>query len=190
MNNTIRNLGIVVIALLFLFWAYTFFKPPNVVPATQNQVQTSSGLIKVALDNKFKISEYQAEQFARQIKESAGTEPVTVVKTTGSEWEKMAKAQSKKVGADFSVVTDPKNPDSKPNPPKDSTVNLNQYNLFAYPKTLAVVGYSPNTELIMSYQWKTIKGKGFSGYIGPYGRADFKSPDRSSIGVMITITGH
>lgn len=178
---------VVIIALLVGYVGYVNFYPPKVIPTTQNQLSTPSGLIKVSLQNNFKMSKYQAEEFSRQINESLDKPPDKVIPTTGSEWEKMAKKNSN--GADIVFVTDPKHPNQKPNPPKDSVVNLNQYNLFAYPKTQAIIGFSPGKEVIASFQWKVVKGKGFAGYLGPYGRADLEKPERSTLGVMITISG-
>ena len=178
---------LLVLAVCFLI--YQHFQKPTVVSAPHYQVITPSGLIKVALDNKFHISKYQAESFSEQIKESEGKAPEVIIPAKGSTWEKMSKDYAAKVKADFAIVTDPKNPNQKPNPPKDSTVNLNQYNLFAYPKTQAVIAYSPGTEVILSYQWKIIKAKGFQGYIGPYGRVDLNDGQRSSLGVMIILAG-
>lgn len=178
---------VVIIALLVGYVGYVHFFPPKVIGTTQNQLSTPSGLIKVSLQNNFKISEYQAKEFSQQINESLDKPPDKVIPTTGSEWEKMAKKYSN--GADIVFVTDPKRPGQKPNPGKDDVVNLNQYNLFAYPKTQAIIGFSPGKEVIASYQWKVLKGKGMAGYLGPYGRLDLEKTERSSFGIMITVSG-
>lgn len=180
-----KNILIAIVLCLCLYIGYLHYAKPILVSTPQNSISTPSGLIKVALQNNFHISKYQATEFSRQVNESLNKPPDNVVKTTGSEWEKMAK----KVGgrADFILVTDPKNPDQKPNPPKDSTVNLNQYNLFAYPKTQVVLAYSPGNEVLASYQWKVVKAKGFTGYLGPYGRVDING-GKSTVGVMMIFT--
>lgn len=183
-GGRILNIAIVIV---LAFLVYQHFQKPPVISAPHSQITTPSGLIKVTLDNKFKISNYQAEQFSRQIRESEGKEPVEVVKATGSTWEELSKKYAAKIKSDFSIVTDPKNPNQKPNPPKDCVVNLNQYNLMAYPKRLATVAYAPNKEVMASYQWKIIKGSGWQGYVGPYGRFDLNDSKGSSAGIMITV---
>lgn len=176
---------LIVVAIGFLI--YQHFQKPPVVSVPHNEVTTASGLIKVTLANNFKISKYQAESFSEQIRKSEGKPPSSTIATTGSAWEEMAKKQASKVGADFSLVTDPSKPNQKPNPPKDCVVSLNQYNLMAYPKKLATVAYAPSKELMASYQWKIIKGSGWQGYVGPYGRFDLNDSKGSSAGIMITV---
>jgi hypothetical protein len=180
--------SICLIAGLLGYFSHFYFNPkPPVISAPQAVVQTASGLQGIALENHFVLSHYQASSISNQIKESAGKTPDSVVTAKGSEWERVAKEYAAKIKADFAIVTDPKRPNSKPNPQAGDTVNLNQYNIFSYAKQQTSIGYGIiNPELYVAHQWKVAKLFGYVGYVGPYGRLDFGHPLQSSIGVMIT----
>lgn len=179
--------SVLLIVVLIAYITYNHFKPPLVIPTTQNQAQSASGLQGIALENHFVLSHYQASSISKEIKESAGKTPDNIITTKGSEWERIAKEYAAKIKADFSIITDPKRPNSKPNPQAGDTVNLNQYNIFSYAKQQTTIGYGIiNPELYVAHQWKAAKLFGYVGYIGPYGRLDFGHPLQSSLGIMIT----
>lgn len=92
----------------------------------------------------------QLEEAAQQIKELKNKPPDTIVKTVPVEVIKTVEVERQKFGADFAIVTDPKQPDKQVNLkeveklPADTTVTLNQYNVFAYKKVIRGINVYPD----------------------------------------------
>lgn len=152
------------------------------------------------------LSQSQATAIASAIKESEAKAPDAVVRTTEAKLEETIKAELKKSGAQFAIVTDPKHPANVPVLPQadaapakaeattaSAPVSLNQYNIKAYPDRLFQVGGSYQ-EVFAAYSWKVdvpkvpiIAPHGNTGYLGVYGHANLDRPDQSRIGVILTI---
>ena len=182
--NNILHIAVTVagIALLIIVyhWASAAYRPPVVTQQTQSSMQTIQGVQQAALQSSFHLPAYQAKDLAQQV--SNPGKPTTTTMTTGSEWDKLSKQYAQKVKSDFSVVTNPGNGKITPTTP----VQLNQYNMYAYPKIFFQVGYAPGNEAIVSVSYKVLKTPWTYVYLGPYGRFDLIDSKRSTIGVMAT----
>jgi len=73
----------------------------------------------------------------------------------------------------FAMVTDPRRPNEKSVVRKDESVNLNVYNIKAFPNR-----YGPPSTI----NWKVTKTKKKEGYLGAWGMADLKRPEQSGLG--------
>ena len=192
MKNELKVYGRIIVTVLCLaslvvvyHWAADKWRAPPVVPITQQQAQTVPGVLQAAQQAHAPISQYQAVQVAQAVQQSARKKPDQVVSTTGSEWERVTEQLRKKGGSDFSIVTDPKRPNEKPAVKPNEPVNLNVYNVKAYPKTFDQIGWAPG-EVMAAKSWQIVKTKTKSWYMGVYGRADLNHQDRSCVGIMVT----
>jgi len=175
----------VVAVVMAYHWAADKFRAPPVVAVTQQSAQTVQGVQQAAVAAKVPLSSYQAAELAQAVERSATKPPDQIVQTTGSAWEKMAEKIRKQSGADMVMVTDPKRPNEKPAPKKDEPVNLNVYNIKAYPKDFQQVGFGPDA-VLASANWQIAKTKTKRWYLGAWGVADLKKPEQSKIGIMLT----
>lgn len=205
--RVLLGLALAVILLLvgLLFWSKAH--PPALVTlASQEQAANPAGMERAAKAAQVPLSQSQATAIAGAIKKSEDKAPDAVVQTTGAKLEETIKAELKKSGGQFSIVTDPKHPDRIPILPPASAapakgeaiapsklVILNQYNIKAYPARLIQVGGSYQ-EVFAAYSWKVdvpkiplIAPHGDVGYLGVYSHLNFDRPDMSRIGIMITI---
>ena len=122
---------IVVCVLVFRSCSKT---PEKVTQETQTEAQTESGVEKAADAAKEIHYIYQHD-----------TQPEYTIITTGGDAEKQSQAAQERAGADFSIIADKDTPDKKVSLdelPKDSTVNINQYNVRAYKKVLHTIDVS------------------------------------------------
>lgn len=209
-NNHARVLlGLALAVIIFLvgllFWNRAH-PPVPVTLASQEQAATPAGVERAANAAQVPLSPSQATAIASAIKESEEKAPDAVVQTTEAKLEETIKAELKKSGGQFAIITDPKHPDCVPVlPPTDAAsakaeattasapVILNQYNIRAYPAHLIQVGGSYR-EVFAAYSWKVdvpkvpiIAPHGNIGYLGVYGHANLDRPDQSRIGVILTI---
>ena len=137
---------IVVCVLVFRSCSKT---PEKVTQETQTEAQTESGVEKAADAAKVPIDRQQAQDAAQEIRYiyEHDTKPEYTIITTGEDVEKQAQAAQERSGADFSIVTS--KDDSKVDVAsisKDKPVELNQYNVQAYKKTLHTVEVSPDVD--------------------------------------------
>ena len=135
--------AVVVIAIGFLVWHFTH-PPQTVTTESQTQAETPAGVEKAANQAHIPISNDQAQQTASQIKYiySHDVQPIYTITTTGSKVQKVAETAQNNAGADFSIITNKSDPNSKVDIsaiPSTSTVELNQYNVQAYKKTLHTI---------------------------------------------------
>lgn len=137
--------GVVLIVILAIigYFAYEHFHPPKTVTVeTTQEATTSEGVEKAADYAKVEISSDQAQTAAQGIKEASTQSPSYVVETTASEAVTAEKAAQESSGADFSIVTDKNSTTTTTDTTKlaaDTPVELNQYNIQAYKKTLQTV---------------------------------------------------
>ena len=142
--------AVLVIAIGFLVWHFTH-PPQTVTTESQTQAETPTGVEQAANQAYVPISNDQAQQAASQIKYiySHDVQPVYTITTTGNKVQKVAETAQKAAGADFSIITNKSNPNSKVDIsaiPSTSTVELNQYNVQAYKKTLHTIEVVPDIQ--------------------------------------------
>ena len=135
--------AVLVVAIGFLVWHFTH-PPQTVTTESQTQAETPAGVEKAANQAHIPISNDQAQQTASQIKYiySHDVQPIYTITTTGSKVQKVAETAQNNAGADFSIITNKSDPNSKVDIsaiPSTSTVELNQYNVQAYKKTLHTI---------------------------------------------------
>lgn len=144
-----------------------FTKP--VTPMPQQQAETPAGVEKAASNAHIKLDYGQAKQVSETIKEIRVTEkePVYIVKTSGDKAQEISEKVSKQEKADFSIVTDKDHPDEAvelDKLDKNTTVNLNQYNVQAYKKHINTIEYYPAEKTVgYTHQWKISKSGKYMG---------------------------
>ena len=153
---------IIAVVLAVVAWRYTH-RPEPVTTETQVQAQTVQGVDRAANNAHVTLTPDQAQQTADRIKYiySHDVQPIYTVTTTGNKAQSAAETAQKAAGADFSIITNKSNPNTKTDLktlPAGSTVELNQYNVQAYKKVLHTVEVSPDID------YTGIKGVGEVGY--------------------------
>ena len=146
------TITIIVVAIAVLIIAAVCMsckhEPQTVTTETQQEVQTESGIEQAADAADVPLERSQAQSAANQIRYiiKHDTQPVYTITTDGESWQSQSNAARERSGADFAIVT-----------PKDSTtdvhtlkqndvVELNQYNIKAYPKVIRTVSASPDID--------------------------------------------
>ncbi len=143
-------LGVVLLVAVAGYFAYQHFNLPQpVTPLSQQQAETPQGVGQAADNAQVKMLESQLAEAAKEIARLKNKPPDKVVVTEVKEVVKVVEKEVEKRGADFGIVTNPGNPD-KPvdlneiaQLPEGTTVNLNQYNVFAYRKVIRGVNVFP-----------------------------------------------
>ena len=193
MKTELKIYGRILVAVLAVgllvviyHWAADKFRAPPVIDTTQQAAQTVQGVQQAAQQVKIPMGQAQAATIAHAVQQSVGKQPDQVVPSTGSEWEKTAERIRKKSGADFTMVTDPRRPNEKPAVKKDEPVNLNVYNIKAFPNHFEQIGYGLPSTIMVSANWKIAKTKTKEWYLGAWGMMDLKRPEQSRIGIMLT----
>jgi hypothetical protein len=132
----------------YFLWQH-FHQPQPVTGESQVQAETPQGIDLAAHNNLIKMMQDQLDSAAQQIAELKNKLPDTIIQTEPYEVTKIVTQEVEKRGADFGIVTDPKNPD-KPvdlkevaKLPADTLVTLNQYNVFAYKKVIRGIDIYP-----------------------------------------------
>lgn len=124
-------------------------EPQTVTTETQQEVQTESGIEQAADAADVPLERSQAQSAANQIRYiiKHDTQPVYTITTDGENWQSQSNAARERTGADFAIVT-----------PKDGAatdihtirqsdvVELNQFNIKAYPKVIRTVSVSPDVD--------------------------------------------
>lgn len=163
--------AVIMITLLVCFlvkaWEAHITKPVTTMP--QQQAETPAGIEKAASNAHIKLDNGQTKQVSETIREIRVTEkePVYIIQTTGDKAQEASEKASKQEKTDFSIVTDKDHPDEAvelDKLDKDTTVNLNQYNVQAYKKHINTVEYYPQEKAIgYTHQWKTSKSGRYMG---------------------------
>ncbi len=142
-------LGVVLLVLGgWLLWKH-FNQPEPVTPLSQQQAETPAGVDIAAKNAHIDMLQSQLNEAAQQIAELKNRPPNTIIKTVPVKVIETVEVERKKSGADFAIVTDPASPDKPVNLeevaklPEGTTVNLNQYNVFAYRKVIRGVNVFP-----------------------------------------------
>ena len=140
----------VVSVVAVCFGVYGCMHPAQTVTQeSQQEAETPAGVEQAADRAHVPISNDQANDAATQIKYiyEHDVQPVYTITTTGSKVQKVAETAQNDAGADFSIITDKSDPNSKVDIsaiPATSTVELNQYNVQAYKKVLHTVDVGTN----------------------------------------------
>ena len=132
----------------YIAWQYLHSVQP-VTGESQVQAETPQGIDLAAHNEQVKMMQDQLDEAAQQIAELKNKPPETVTKTVPVEVEKVVTQYVEKQGADFAIVTDPKNSDKSVDLkeieklPANTPVTLNQYNVFAYKKVIRGINVYP-----------------------------------------------
>ena len=159
-----------VVCILVCLWAMIHREPPKIETIMpQQQAETPVGVQQASENAHVKLDYGQATQVSEIIKEIRVTEkePVYVIQTTGNEAKDISENVVKQEKADFAIVTDKDNSEKAvelDKLDKNTTVNLNQYNIKAYKNHINTIEYYPSEKTVgYTHQWKISKsGK----YIG------------------------
>ena len=119
-----------------------FHTAKTITTETQTQAETPAGVENAATNADVEISSDQAKEAADEIKEIAesGEAPSYTISTTAGQAQTAEKEAQESSGADFSIVTDKDSTTTDTTKLTSSTpVELNQYNIKAYKKTLQTV---------------------------------------------------
>lgn len=162
---------VAVIAAALLFIIDTTLKPAPepVTTIPQQQAETPAGIEKAADNAHIKLDSGQAKQVSETIREIRVTEkePVYIVQTTGGKIQEASEKAREREKADFSIVTDKDHPDGAvelDKLDKNTTVNLNQYNVQAYKKHINTIEYYPAEKTVgYTHQWKISKSGKYMG---------------------------
>ncbi|MBP2635570.1 MAG: hypothetical protein H6Q72_1477 [Firmicutes bacterium] len=132
---------ILLVAAGYFIWQH-FHQPQPVTGESQQQAETPAGVELAAKNAHINMLQSQLDEAAAQIAALKNKPPNTIIQTVPYEVTKTIEVERKKSGADFAIVTDPKQPDKQVNLkeieklPANTPVNLNQYNVFAYKKVI------------------------------------------------------
>lgn len=143
-------LGVVLFVVVGYFVWQHFHQPEPVTVESQAQAETPAGVELAAKNAHIDMLQSQLTEAARQIAELKNKPPVTVVKTVPVEVIKTVEIEREKSGANFAIVTDQKQPDKQVDLnqveklPVDTSVTLNQYNVFAYKKVIRGINIYPD----------------------------------------------
>lgn len=180
----IKNIFIaMLILILIVFVAYKInqhLNKENIEPAimTQEEVKDPNKVREAINKNSnANISQYQAREVTNTITRIIEKEvkPTATVTTTGANYQEKSKEYATKQKADAVIIT-PSNGETKAVEEIKPTdvVNLNQYNIKAYPENLFSLGAYGDGDVTVDYEHK-IKIFGAHAYIGPsvkYGTHD------------------
>jgi len=163
-----RAVMYVALAILLIcvgFWLWAKFHPAQPITAeTQKQVQTPAGIESASNAAAFSITTSQARDAAQQI--ATRTKPDSIIHTTGAQMPVVIIAGQKATDSQASIVTDPAHPNTVPVVAPGQVVDLNVYNIKAYPKHLLEATYYYSNAGDVAYLTRVTVFKQ-TGYIGP-----------------------
>lgn len=152
-QNKYLNVALALMIIVFFINGYLLYramnKPLEVQGTSQTIAETPTGTKIAAEKAGFRIDTGQAKEISTSIKEirTEQLEPVYIVTTTGKDAVKESEQARKDNKADFAIVTDKNNPDSKVELgtlEKDKKVELNQFNIQAYKPVIRTVSITPD----------------------------------------------
>lgn len=143
------------------YFIYQHFHPAQLITGeSQQQAETAQGVDLAAHNAKVSMMQDQLNEAAKQIAALKNKSPDTIIKTVPVEVPKIITQEVEKRGADFAIVTDPKNPD-KPvdlkevaKLPGSTDITLNQYNVFAYKKVIQGINIYPDWSAAANRKFK------------------------------------
>jgi hypothetical protein len=185
------RLIVYLVALLIIvgagWWAWDMLHPGQPVTyESQQQAETPQGVQEAAHNAGVYISSGQTQEIAQDIQEAATRPPDQIIPTTGAGMTQTLASVQQQTGSDMQIVTDPAKPDQKPTkPPDNQPVNLNVYNIKAYPKHLVEATiYSKAADL--AYMTR-VKVFGYTGYLGPAVNYDADRASKVRVGVRLSV---
>jgi hypothetical protein len=166
-----------VVVLVLLSWRH--YRPQLVTLTSQQQAETPAGVEKATDAAQVPLTKTQVQEAAKEIKTTSGKTPDRIDVSSGRDLNKKVEGIRKDTAADFTIVTNPAKPDEKPAVKIDEPVQLNVYNIKAYPRKLAELSVGvhgadvaylrrvdvPRVPLVLP--------KGAVGYMGPFIRAEY-----------------
>jgi Tfp pilus assembly protein PilO len=204
MNTTLTARGKVILSLiLFIFlciigyYGYLNLHSKPITAESQQQAETPAGISLAAHNAKVSMMQDQLDEAAQQIAALKNKPPDTVIQTVPYEVEKVVIKEVEKRGADFAIVTDPKEPDKKVDLkeiaklPENTPVTLNQYNVLAYKKIIRGINVYPSftgikpsgvSEVTYDVSRKVTNDGKYIGVVGGYNFEDKKV----KVGLRIT----
>jgi hypothetical protein len=151
MNKRIIYFIVAIAVLVGGYFAWQHFNQPEpVTTLSQEQAETPAGVQQAADNAQVKMLQSQLDEAAKEIARLKNKPPDKVIKTVPVEVIKVVTKEVEKRGADFGMLTDPDHPDKKVNLneiaalPEGTTVNLNQYNVYAYRMVLRGINVMPD----------------------------------------------
>ncbi|CQR71396.1 hypothetical protein SOV_17490 [Sporomusa ovata DSM 2662] len=151
-----------VVLLLVACWLlYQYFHQPQPVTVESQQLaETPAGVDLAAKNAHIDMLQSQLNEAAQQIAELKNKPPDTIIQTVPVEVIKTVEVERQKSGANFAIVTDPKQPDKQVDLkeveklPTETSVTLNQYNVFAYKKVIRGVNVYPDWSEVVRGNFK------------------------------------
>lgn len=143
------SLGVLLVVVAVLLFRGCKTEPQKVTVEPQTEAQTETGVEKAADNAQVPVNREQAQQAAKEIRYiyEHDTKPEYTIVTTGGDAKKQAQAAQERSGADFSIVASKDGSKADMSAiAKDMPVELNQYNVQAYKKTLHTVEVSPDID--------------------------------------------
>ncbi len=139
---------IIICIVGFFIWQH-FNKPQPVTSMSQQQAETPAGIELAAKNAHIAMLQSQLEEAAKQVEEYKNKPPDKIVVTEVKEVIKVVERERAAVGADFAMITDPAHPQTVnlkdiEKLPADTSVTLNQYNLFVYRKKFQQIEITPD----------------------------------------------
>jgi Tfp pilus assembly protein PilO len=157
MNNILTARGKIILSLIIFlivcvigYFTYLYLHPVQIFTGeSQQQAETVQGISLAAHNAYVSMKQSQLNEAAQQIALLKDKSPDTIIKTTPVDIINAVEKEVEKSDADFSVVTDPQQPDNKVDLkeisrlPARTDVTLNQYNVFAYKKIIRGINVYP-----------------------------------------------
>jgi predicted dinucleotide-binding enzyme len=150
---------------------------------SQAQAETSAGIDLAAHNALVKMYQDQLAEAAKQIALLKNQKPDMVIQTVPYQVINTVTREVERCGADFAIVTDPKQPDKAVDfkkveqLPANTPVELNQYNVYAYKKVIRGVNIYPKIDGSVGVSEVTVdvsrKVTNDGKYIGVVGGYDF-----------------
>lgn len=157
MNNILTARGKIILSLIIFlilciigYFTYLYLHPVQILTGeSQQQAETIQGISLAAHNADVPMTQSQLNEAVQQIALLKDKSPDKIIKTVPEEVIKTAEKSVEKSGADFSIVTDPQQPDNKVDLKEiaklsaRTDVTLNQYNVFAYKKIIRGINVYP-----------------------------------------------
>jgi hypothetical protein len=166
-----------VIVLVFLSWRHYRSQPVTLI--SQQQAETPGGVEKASDAAQVPLTKPQIQEATKEIKAASGRTLDRIEVSSGRDLGKKVEDIRKDTVADFVIVTNPAKPDEKPAVKLDEPVQLNVYNIKAYPRKLAELSVGVHGA-DMAYLRRVdvprvplVLPKGVVGYMGPFIRAEY-----------------
>lgn len=127
------------LAAIIAFLAWRQPQPTTVTSLSEEQARTPAGVQLAAEQALVPLSRQQSRDAAAKIEQAADRRPDRVMAVTGKEVANTVESVRKDTKADFALITDPRKPQEKPSVKTAEPVNLQVYNIKAYPGRMVEV---------------------------------------------------